>query len=703
MLKRAKSPGSVIAALKAQARVRLLFGLPIVLGGGGWLLAHDFSPLLLAIGLVIVTYILGTFLAARFTHRIGPRRLATFTAIADPLMQSVWIAVMGEFGGLVASFYIFTILGFGFRIGVGLMRICQASAILGFCAAASLSGAFWQAHPVVWFSFLILLILVPGYAAVLIRQLHAARYDAEEASRAKSALLAKVSHELRTPLTGIVASAHLMDMELAGSPVRRRVETILGLAQDLNNEINDLLDQAKYESRSLRLEPASFDLRALLDKLHDTIEPAAQRKGLSLDVYRDPRLTDWVLGDAYLLNRALLNLGNNAVKFTPSGSVRIAAMRISETPTHYRIRFSVEDTGIGIAAKDHARVFEPFTQASAGTARKFGGTGLGMALAKEVVEAMGGKIRLQSELDHGSRFWFDIQFSRVAEPAPALPAAGHGEAAATEPRSILVVDDHETNLLLLQELLEQDHHTVVAARNGAEALAAIQEGVFDLCFFDFNLPDMDGEKLLNLYRFGKSDPAPVFFLTADATSSTRSKLEAAGAAGVLHKPVGIEALRQAVRQITRPARSGSMQPNTLGEGGMPSAAAGGHLRVVPVAYFNRDRVMELKARSRRPNFVESLLAQAAIEFDTNVGALARHLEAGDVPAVHDVAHALKGVAVNVGAVRLAALASALMSLKRTELGQAPRHIDDLEKARAGTREAIDAMLAELAGSSQQAQ
>lgn len=675
--------------LTTQATVRMLFGLPILIGGSAWILSHGYDARLLYVAGLIGLYIFATlyYVHSRASEFVSPEKVVVATAVLDPAMQSAWIPVMGEYGGIVASFYLFTILGFGFRCSVRLMHICQFSALAGYAVVFFVSP-FWRAHPMIWWSFAALLVLVPGYASILIRQLHEARADAESASQAKSDLLAKVSHELRTPLTGIVASSQLMLMELKESESGQRAETILRLAKDLNEEINDLLDQAKYESNSLVLEYVPVSLHELMERIRIATQPAADRKGLAFDLVLDEKVQDWVMSDEHYLGRVILNLTSNAIKFTNSGSVRVEARLLDSTAAAYRIRFAVEDTGIGIAEEFHDKIFEPFYQTAGGTTRKYGGTGLGMAIAREVVEVMGGKMRIDSQPDHGTRISFDLKMPRVVAPRSA--GGTTDEVAAIRGRSILVVDDHETNLLLIRELLEQDQHRVMTASSGAEAFSHLNANDYDLAIFDYNLTDMDGAKLLQIYRFGKVKPAPVFFLTADATAATRDKLLGCGAAGVLHKPVGLQELRAAIRQVC--------QASPLDEASPPAPSPKvdrSHLRAVPVRYLNLDRIENLKLQSRRPGFLQNLLGQSLNDIDRNCLELADALNAGDVAAVHEIAHALKGVCANVGAVRLVSISTTLMALRRDELSEVVRLLQDLEQARAGSQAEIREVIERL--------
>ena len=674
-------------SLRSQALVRLSFGLPIVFGGVYVDYVDDGFGWESVVGAIVLIYVLTTAWLAFKKGHLNSERLSLATAICDSVMHSSLIPIFGEYGGLYTGFYLFTILGYGFRSGVFLMRICQASAIAGFLVVFFV-GEYWRSHPIVWLSFLAVLILVPTYATMLIRKLHEARAHAESESQAKTQLLARVSHELRTPLTGIVAATQLMLMESPNDNVGKRAETILSMANELTEEIQDLLDQAKYESDALVLESAPSSLHELLERVRLTIEPAALRKGLRFELYLDKGIADWVVTDTHYLGRVLINLASNAVKFTQSGQVRVELELLDRTKATYQIRFTVADTGIGIEKEFHQRIFDPYFQVGGGTTRRFGGTGLGMAIASEVVTSMGGRIQIESELGHGATFQFTLSFARV--DSPQLGAVANNDPPVVVGKQILIVDDHVTNLLLLKELLEQDRHVVSTAKSGMEALMLLNSAEIDVAFFDYNLTDMDGAKLLKIYRFGKLKPAPVYFLTADATSVTSEKLVSSGANGILHKPVSISDLRSAISKVCQnePTKQTKFDVS-LSRGDRQ------HLRPVPVQLLDISRIDRLRSTSTRPGFIRELLTQSLSDIDLNCVELSNALKSGDIDSIRESAHALKGVCANIGAVRMVGLSSSLMATKREGFQNGNLLANDLENVRATTCEAIQKFISLL--------
>lgn len=553
-----KLHNEAIDDLFAQAKVRTKVGVPVivVMSAVTWYWDSTHGPMGLigvaAIAALYLAYIACIdYLVFSLKHSIKQdaqkvARMVTATAILDPLILSAWLATAGELGRLLVPFYLFTILGFGFRMGPRPMVICQIASIVGLCFVMTASP-IWRQQLTFGFSYLILLIVVPMYATILLKKLRNARALAESESQAKSRLLANVSHELRTPLTGIVATAQLVESETRDEGTAKGMQTIVWLANELLVEINDILDSAKYQADSLALTPSSLDLADLAAQVRTTLSSTAKAKGIDFSVGMDEAIREKVIGDAHYLGRVLMNIAGNAVKFTEKGRVDVQLKLLDDTPENYRIRFEVRDTGIGIPKELHQKIFEPFSQASTGTARQYGGTGLGMSIAREIVNLMDGQIMLESEPGNGSLFYFELVFPKSAnqqqeeQPIEDLPIV-YG-------KRILIADDNTTNLILIQQLLQLDRHSVTAADSGQAACDALAEADYDLVFLDFNMRDMDGAAVLRNYHLEKTDPAPVFFLTADVTQATAASLKDSGAVDVLHKPVGIKQLRVAVARI----------------------------------------------------------------------------------------------------------------------------------------------------------
>lgn len=642
-------------SIRTQAKLRMKLGFPVCILMA--LCLWQWVPSLPSIGAIhvislfalYILYNLGilyvTHPASR--HQLNARHIAIFTAVMDPLLLSAALPLMGQMGQVFACFYLFIVLGFGFRVGPGAMAICQTAAVVGF-GLVTLISPVWRATPGTALSVLFFLLVIPLYARSLVR-LRMACDRAESESRAKTRLLADISHELRTPLTGIVSSAQLMREENEDHHVRKRADTILALSRELMAQINDLLDSAKYGAGALQLEKAPFRMRDIAQQLRMTLAPIALAKGIKLQVSTDERIPVQLLGDAHRLGRVMLNLGANAVKFTDQGEVVIRITLLDENDHACRLLLNCRDTGIGIAPELHHKIFEPFFQASAGTTRKYGGTGLGMSIARDIVTRMGGVMRVQSTPGNGSLFEFDLWLDKLQASAPVQRADGMG--VILRDKRILLADDNATNLLLTRELLEHDGHRVMTAVDGRTAIDLLSTSSIDLAFLDFNMGDIDGATVLQIYRFGKLNPAPVYILTADVTAATARRLMDSGATGVLHKPVDIDTLRQAIRYLFAAALPPSQ--------GWPKPGASGCIDEFAIA--------GLKELSNDGGFLGRVLNTAVADIETLCTILIDAVRKRDLAVVRDRAHALKGISTSVGAVQLCAIATRLMLLGHAEL------------------------------------
>jgi two-component system sensor histidine kinase RpfC len=690
----ASHPPELIQSVQAQADLRLRFGLVmlviVLVAISFWGPTHPDTNILeiAAFALAYVTYMLAALYASRRHDVVPPHALVIATAILDPLVVTVWLYIAGESSLLIVGFYLFTILGFGFRIGARAMHVCQAVSILGLGVVASASP-IWRAQPFFALSHIVLLLVVPLYAGSLIRKVQAARDAAERASLAKSQLLAKVSHELRTPLTGIVSTASLIEAQTRETDSSQRARSIVDLALGLDLEIKQLLDLSRIESGRDAHQEIAFDIRQVTDHVATTLAPIAAAKQLGLSSEVDPRISGAVMGDAYALNSILMNLAGNAVKFTPSGSVAIQVALLEQDDDAYRLRFTVQDTGIGIPQSVQQKIFEPFFQVETGPVRRYGGTGLGTSIALAHVRRMGGELQLESAQGEGTRFWFELRMARTV-PSPAQATEKAAPVRIVRGKRILVADDNGSNLRLIAEMLERDDHVVTPVESGADALEALATADFDAVFLDFNMQDMDGASVYEAYRFGRIQTAPTWFVTADTSSLTAKRLEALGAAGVIYKPVTFDKLRSAIA-------AGFPDEGTAAAPTPPRPAQ--HLRPVPVEYLDPAAIETLREIRDTPEFLCRMIADGVADIERIDQALSGALLACDVAAVHRQAHALRGVSLSVGAVRLAALADKLMTIGQRDLETTSRERHgELRKTADLSLAALDALRQALAAS-----
>lgn len=687
-----KSDTGLRAILFNQAKLRIFIAAPVVVIET---ILYLMSPNSVATRLALLTlgyclYVIVLHALVRYRPSIPARNLLVVTAVLDPLALSAWLVVTNEYGALIVGFYLFTILGFGFRTGRPLMVLCQLTSIAGFFLVF-LSVPYWQAHPTIFVAMMLPLIAVPMYAGKLIVTLRESREYAEQESQAKSELLAKVSHELRTPLTGIISATELLAAEAEHAGVKQRTDTILKLSSELLNEINDLLDEAKFGAKAASLELVPVDLAHQLDLVYQALATTAAKKGIDFRIILDPAIVDGIKADSHQLGRVLMNLGSNAVKFTDKGQASVETRLLDQSATHYRIHFEICDSGIGIPESFHREIFEPFSQYNQGPERRYGGTGLGLAISKHVVELMGGRLQFESTPGQGSRFWFEVKFARC----PALDSSGvvNAESEVSPrivPKRILVVEDHETNLMLIRELLETDGHQVTTCSSGMSALEILVENEFDLLLLDYNLGDMDGVRLLQTYHFGRLNPSPALFLTADTTQATAARLrEFSGSAGVLYKPISLSKLRRKIANFDEPFDSATAQLETASLSDADARPDRPILTAVVVSPLDREVIEELKSVSTRPQFFPTLLIEAEQDIRRSGQQIVEAIERDDPASVRDAAHALKGVSANVGALRLFAIASKLLRASHEEF------LIDGDRWRSDLQDSLDDTLAEL--------
>jgi two-component system sensor histidine kinase RpfC len=330
-----------------------------------------------------------------------PRRAAAM--INDVTLISVFLHVGGPYAAPWFSIYLWVILGFGFRFGLGALAACAVLALAGF-AAVFATTPYWQMRWPAAAGIGMALVLLPSYAASLVRKLTAAKAEAEAASSAKSRFLAIMSHELRTPLNSVIGMGALIARTKLDAEQRDMLATMQHSARTLLSLINDLLDLSKLEAGKLAAPIESFVLHEVLGGAVAIVRPQAEAKGLALTLRIDPRLPPAYRGMPLQLRQVMVNLLANAITFTPKGHIALTGTLIARGENQIRLSLAVRDEGVGIAKEAQERVFDAFTQADESVTRRFGGSGLGLAIAKQLVEMMGGSITLASEIGKGSAF-----------------------------------------------------------------------------------------------------------------------------------------------------------------------------------------------------------------------------------------------------------------------------------------------------------
>lgn len=621
--------------------------------------------------------------------------------IGDYVALAIAISFLGPVSLPAYAAVLWVTVGNGLRYGPRYLLIALTMSIIT-VTIGWIANPYWRANPFMAATLLLSAFALPLYVSSLIVAYTKAERELKKANTAKNRFMAQMSHEFRTPLNGIMGMSQLMATDKIPKEHRESAELIYSSAKSLLFMVEDVLDISAIEAGKVKIETRDFNLHGLLRRIEQVVDVQARAARLELSVTVDPLVPQLVHGDPEHLNQVLLNLMNNAVKFTKKGSVRLDVEPLVFNTGTLRTRFSVRDTGVGIPDDSRERIFEAFEQVESGFNRQHGGIGLGVSIAKTLTQTMGGTIGMDANPGGGSHFWVDLELGLV-EPlaaASSRDASGHSgtlisfddpfirHRIAVKQLHVLVVDDQMANKLVLQKMLERAGHTVSFADDGESALEAIVETSPDLIALDLHMPGMNGidvMKQLRVMEAGNPHKTPVIMISADATKEAVKAMEASSATACLSKPIMANQLLDTIAKVV--AKTSGQSHHATGEEVSTSHSPA------------RDALVDLVNIDSDPIFLHGYIDQAFDDIRASITQLESQIFRVDIRRLRAGLHAIRGVARNISAEALANQCKAYMDMKDKVLVEQVKSVPSVlttlaDEAKAHAAGRIDELIGE---------
>ena len=508
------------------------------------------------------------------------------------------------------------------------------------------------------------------------QELIVAKQKSEIANRSKSQFLANMSHEIRTPMNGVIGAINLLLQHELSKDQHYRAVTVKNSAEAMLSILNSILDFSKIEAGKLELDLIDFELNQFLHEFLIIISNRIESKGLNFIKPSGSLLPIWLKGDTGRIKQILINLMDNAIKFTDSGEISLSYNITDLKQDHIMLKFNISDTGIGINFEQQNLLFERFMQADSSTTRKYGGTGLGLSICKELTELMGGDIGFKSNKGRGCDFWFTIQLKKIANKVRAKGTDLTSKNSLQQYEgTILVVDDNQTNLEIAKGMLELLGLDIDSAENGLEALNLLEKHHYDLIFMDCQMPIMDGYQATKEIRKSQSNPKykeiPVIAMTANAMQSDRQICLDSGMSDYLSKPIDLERIESLLvkwlacssdRKTTKVRSFSDVKTNK---------------EQINDQWFEYDALLERVSGNNQ--LIKKLALNFLLDLKLDIEQLVLHIKNQNISGLTAVSHKIKGASATFGCNRLSQLMSEIEnSAKKNNDTNMEKYLEDID-------------------------